>query len=376
MNQVNTDKLKVIHLTSSSGLAGGERYLSDLIRHSAPSVEHSVILPRQGPFEAVLRNSGIAYAVVDMSRKFSPATLSALITKLRACGPHILHTHGYRSNFYGRLAAMALGIRHMATVHVSLFDYRNTPNYLRILYLLAERLLAAKTRIFICVSQAIYTDLIKLGLPKHKLRVIPNGVDLQRFHPRPVSEDEKSALGLSGPGPVIGCVGRLVEEKGQKYLIDSLLQLKTRWPDLRCVFVGEGPLEGTLKDRAERLGVDRLCRFWGVRSDVEELYAYFDVFVLPSVREPFGIVLLEAMASGLPVVATAVGGPLDFISHGINGNLVPPRKAGLLALEIKHLLNNRQLAEDIKRSGLRTVSDGFDVRNTTRKTEETYLSIV
>ena len=375
MGRINSNHLCVIHVISSAGLAGGERYLGDLIRYSAPSFDHFVILSQKGPFEVLLQKVGIAYAVVGMRHKFSPATLRNLIKSLRHRDPHILHTHGYRSNMYGRLAAMVLGLQHMSTVHVSLFDYRNTPVLLRMAYLVAERLSAAKTRIFICVSRAMFTDLLKLRIPKHKIRVIPNGVDLERFHPRPVTEDKKKSLGLIGAGPIVGCVGRLTDEKGQIYLVDAVAELQSSWPDMKCVFIGDGPLEGKLNERTRQLGVESNCLFLGGRNDVEELYACLDLFVLPSIREPFGIALLEAMASGVPVIASAAGGPLEYIRSGLNGVLVPPGNSRLLAQEIHRILKDRELAEVLGAAGRRTALNHFDVRNTVRKTEEIYLSI-
>ena len=201
-------------------------------------------------------------------------------------------------------------------------------------------------------------------------------MDLEKFRPRPADEEKKRALDLKGPGPVIGSVGRLVDEKGQLFLIDALSELKNHWPDLRCVFVGEGPLENRLKHQAKRLGVESLCRFLGARFDVEELYPFFDIFVLPSLREPFGIALLEAMAAGLPVIATAAGGPLDYIKSGVNGILVPPADVRLLAEKIQCLLTDRVLAESLARAGQRTVVDGFDVCRTARKTDKIYFTTV
>jgi glycosyltransferase involved in cell wall biosynthesis len=368
-------KIKVIHLASSAGIAGGERYLLDLIRFSSCDIQHFVILPQRGPFERLLCQSDIAYAIVNINRKLSLRAFSNLTSRLRRIKGHILHTHGYRSNFYGRLGAISLGLKNVCTLHVSLFDYLDTPRLLRYAYMFAERLMTFITGRFICVSQAIRDDMLKLGLAERKLCLIPNGVDLDRFYPRPVSAQKLKVLGLNKNGPVIGTVGRMVPEKGQIYLIAALTFIKTRWPDLKCVFIGAGPLRDQLIKCASELGVLEMCRFCGAQADIENIYPLFDIFVLPSLREPFGLVLLEAMASGIPVIATSSGGPMDFIDQNINGCVVPPQDSRRLAQKIDDLLTNRPQAASVAKNGRRTAEKYYDVRRSVRMTEAIYRSL-
>ena len=166
-----------------------------------------------------------------------------------------------------------------------------------------------------------------------------------------------------------------MEEKGQMYLIEALQRLANRWPNLRCVFIGEGPLEARLKQRAKQLAVDRHCRFTGIRIDIEKIYPYFDLFVLPSVREPFGIVLLEAMASEVPVVATAAGGVLDFIEPGKNGELVPPRDENALAHQIDGLLSDPDRAKKLAQEGRRSVVNQYTIEKTVGRITDVYLAV-
>jgi glycosyltransferase involved in cell wall biosynthesis len=352
------DKTKVIHLASSAGIAGGERYLLDLIQFSSRDIEHFVILPQRGPFERLLCQSEIAYAIVNVNRKLSLKVFSNLIARLRRIKGHILHTHGYRSNFYGRLGAISTGLKNICTVHVSLFDYLDTPRLLRYAYMFAEKLMAFKTSRFICVSPAIRDDMLKLGMTDRKLCLIPNGVDMNRFYPRPVLKDKLKVLGLKKNGPVIGTVGRMVPEKGQAYLIGALKFLKTRWPDLECVFVGAGPLRDQLIKQASELEVLEMCRFCGEHAD------------------PFGLVLLEAMASGIPVITTSSGGPMDFIDHNINGCLVPSQDSRQLAQKIDDMLTDRLQATSVAENGRRTAEKFYDVRSSVQKTEDIYRSLV
>jgi glycosyltransferase involved in cell wall biosynthesis len=288
----------------------------------------------------------------------------------------IVHTHGFRSTFYGRVAVLFTGVKLVTTVHVSLYDYVDTPAVVRRAYILAERLLAFRTDRCICISAAMRADALRLGAAPARTVLVPNGVDADRFHPRPASPALRHALGILGPGPVIGTVGRAVTEKGQAYLVDTLPLLRTGWPHLRCVFVGDGPELPRLRRRAADLGVEDHCLFPGVRRDVEEIYPLLDVFVLPSLREPFGLALLEAMATGIPVVATAAGGPPDFIRHGINGLLVPPRDAAALARAVDSLLTDPPLARRLAASGRATADRQYPVTTMAGMVAGIYLDVL
>lgn len=145
---------------------------------------------------------------------------------------------------------------------------------------------------------------------------------------------------------------------------------------LRCLFIGTGPLLDPLKKRAEALGLAETCIFQGVRMDIADIYPLMDLFVLPSLREPFGLVLLEAMASGVPVISTASGGPLDFIQSGVNGILVPPSDPIELAAQIDFLLSDPEIAVAIAKQGYETVQKGFDIKETTRQVCDLYHSSV
>ncbi len=364
--------LDILHLIDSAGLAGGERYLLDLIRYSGPPFRHRVVLYRPGPLEEMLEQEGIAVTRIPMTGRFSLSALSRVRRILCRERIPILHSHGYRSNLLGRLAGIGSAARRIVTVHVSLYDYVDTPPFLRQVYLGIERMTSPLTAKYICISQAMRKDLLRMGIPEAKLVLIPNGVDLERFHPRPPDETLRRALGVQGRSPLIGTAGRMVTEKNQADLIDALPVLRQRWPGLRCLFIGDGPLRPALEERAGRLGLSDACLFTGTRRDIAELYSLLDLFVLPSRREPFGLVLLEAMASQVPVVATAAGGPLDLIRSGANGLLVAPSDARELASGIDFLLSNPEQAKAMAVQGYETVWKGYRIQDTARRIGDLY----
>jgi len=364
--------IRILHLIDSAGVAGGQRYLLDLLRHSDPSFEHHVVLSQAGPLEGMLRDQHCGYVLIPMAGKFSFSALRKIRQYLHDEKIQIVHSHGYRSNLQGRLACALTRARNIATVHVSLYDYIDTPLLTRRFYLLIEKMTSFLVSKYICISTAMKDDFRKMGIRREKLLVIHNGVDLAVFHPRTANEALSRSLGIQGNCPVIGTVGRMVTEKKQIDLMEALSLLQERWPTLQCLFIGTGPLLGRLEHQAEQLGVAGKCLFPGVRTDIAEFYPLLDVFILPSRREPFGLVLLEAMASKVPVIATAAGGPLDIIQSGSNGLLVPPSNPRELAAGIDFLLSNPDRAKVVAQQGYETVRKDYRIQDTIRKVCDVY----
>ena len=364
--------IDILHLIDSAGLAGGERYLLDLVRYSGPTFRHRVVLYRPGPLEEMLEHEGIAVTRIPMAGRFSFSALCRVRHILRRERISLIHSHGYRSNLLGRLAGIGTAARRIVTVHVSLYDYVDTPPLLRQIYLGIERMTSPLTARYICISQAMRADLWRMGIPAAKMVLIPNGVDLERFHSRPADEALQRAAGVQGRRPLIGTAGRMVTEKNQADLIEAISLLRKRWPSLCCLFIGDGPLRPALEEKAVRLGLSDTCLFTGVRRDIVELYPLLDLFVLPSHREPFGLVLLEAMASQVPVIATAAGGPLDLIRSGVNGLLVAPSDARELASGIDFLLRNPEQARGMAQQGYETVRKDYRIQDTVSRIGDLY----
>lgn len=368
--------INVLHVIDSAGYGGGERYILDIIKYASFNIHHWVAIPYDGPLKAQLETLGVPNIVIDFEKRFSIKSILSLVRFIRQIQPAIIHSHGYRSNIYGRMAAILSGKIHVCTVHVSLYDYIDTPKWLRRMYMIIEQVTSMVTRRFICISNAMMNDVVRLGISANKTIQIPNGVDTRRFYPRNNIEEIKQELGIDGKSPVIGTIGRMVTEKGQIFLIKALAVLKSRYPDLICLFIGDGPLLSMLKASAIELGVSESCKFVGVRDDLEKIYPVMDLFVLPSLREPFGLVLLEAMASGIPVLATSTGGPVDFIQPGENGVLVAPKDSNALAEQIANLLSDVKKRERIAAAGLKTVHDRFCIGKMIAGIEAVYRSVL
>jgi glycosyltransferase involved in cell wall biosynthesis len=186
--------------------------------------------------------------------------------------------------------------------------------------------------------------------PASKYVVVRNGIDVERFaRPRQRAFDG---------APVIGAVGRMSDEKGHRYLIQAMPAVLREWPKARLVLVGYGALEGELRGRASSLGLDGAVTFTGERDSADMLPS-FDVFVQPSLYESQGLALLEAMAAGIPTIASDVGGVGDVVRDGETGLLVPAADPGALAAAIGRLAGNPDLGLALSRNAARHVRDHF-----------------
>ena len=194
------------------------------------------------------------------------------------------------------------------------------------------------------VSEALREKVLTLGISPDKVSVMPNGVDCQIFHPRP-KEKTRKALDIPSDRPVILWIGRLVEIKGVKFLVEAIPEVLSRVPSALFVLVGNGNLEKSLKQQARQFGVTHAIRFTGkVSTEAIPLWLNAaDVLTLPSLNEGRPNVILESMACRLPVVATEVGGIPELVRHGCNGFLVPPREPSFLAQYLITLLTDDEL---------------------------------
>lgn len=263
-------------------------------------------------------------------------TLAAL-SYLARIQPDIIHAHELISPTTTALWAKRLwNLPVVVTVHSS--GLQGEINRVRRDVMGTRRLEAARDHVdsFVVISAEIDAELDALGIPPGRRVRIPNGVDTGRF--APVSSQERgllrARLGLTD-GPVAIYAGRLAPEKRLDLLIGAWQQVQTAVPDAQLVLVGSGEDETTLRNLAGG-GV----RFVGATPDVVGYLQAADLFVLPSPSEGLSVALLEAMATGLPPIAAAVGGNLELISDGINGLLVPPGDGTALGAAILALLND------------------------------------
>ena len=349
-------------LAGSSSYGGGERYLELLLdRVDRTRFRPLLICPEPGSFVGRMKERGVETHLVHLAPLFNPIALWRLTRLLVREHVTILQTHGARANFYGRIAGRLAGVPVIiSTIHNSLKDYEVSP-LTRWLYTVLLRLTFPLVHRIICVSEANRRDLIEdCPVAAAKAQTVYNGVDLSAFSSQPNHQKVRQELGVT-EGPVLVTIGRLTEQKGHRYLLQALSCLLETWPQLCCLFVGEGELQDALRRMAIDLGVEQACRFVGVREDIPGILTAADVFVLPSLSEGFPFVLLEALAMGCPVVASRVNGVLELIEDHKTGLLVPPRDPQALARAIRDMLDDRRAALRMGAAGRALVRERFTV---------------
>jgi glycosyltransferase involved in cell wall biosynthesis len=329
-----------------------------------------------------LRQAGVAlFEVPSLAREVRPlrdaqATL-ALWRVLRRERPAIVHTHTSKAGAVGRVAAWLAGIPVVIhTPHGHIF-YGYYGPVMSGLIRLVERALARITDRIVTLTERGIAEHVRLGIARaDKFTAIPSGIALSAFRSVRIEPAVKrKELGLPPEGPVIGTVGRLVPIKGHEWLLKAAPQVLAEFPRATFVFLGEGPLLGRLQQVAGELGISGHVLFLGARQDVPECLAAFDLFAFPSLNEGMGRALIEAMAVGLPVVATHVGGIPDVVAEGVNGLLVPPEDERALAAAILALLRDPGRMGAFGEAAGRSVGERFEAASTIREIERLYDAV-
>jgi glycosyltransferase involved in cell wall biosynthesis len=245
------------------------------------------------------------------------------------------------------------------------------------LYVLADRLTSPLAHRIVAVSHAIAGDLVhRYGIHADKVVTIWNGIDPISFLPRRGRHEVLEEFGLRDDDRLIGIAARMTPQKGHEVLLQALHFLLPRFPRLRCLIIGDGPLESALRDQAAALGITPQCIFTGARTDVADLLSAVEVAVLPSRSEGLPFFLLEAMTLGKPVVATRVSGIPEVVEEGRTGFLTPPEDARAMADSLALLLEHPEEAVRMGERGRQRVCEHFSLARMTAALEDLYLSSI
>ncbi len=291
----------------------------------------------------------------------------------------IVHTHNSKAGFIGRLAAKCAGVPVVVhTVHGFAFHDRE-PAWRQMLFRNLERLASHWCDKMIFISQPLIDWALKERVTRRtKILKIYSGIELEHF--KPVDDEEKKAIrrewGIGAENPTIGIVSKLWEGKGHSTLIHAFAGVKQEISEAMLVIVGEGYLREKLYELVVSLGLKESVLFTGFQMDVRKVLATFDVAVLPSFYEGMGRVLLEAMAMGKPVVASAVGGIPDLVHHGQNGLLVTPGNISEVKSCLLRLLLDPRLAKKMGDEGRKRINEEFSARRMAQSIEMVYRELL
>jgi glycosyltransferase involved in cell wall biosynthesis len=360
----------VLYLIVDLPVGGAEIHLLNLVRHLDRDRYSPVVLciGKNGPIGEEIAREGVPVTELGLLRKGGPdrGIAKSLREFLQREKISLVHSHLYHANYYGRLAAFREGIPAVCTIHNT---YASPKMHRRFI----NRWLARRTARIIAVSAPVRDDILRYdGVDPSKVVVIPNGVDPDRFDIPLTRAEARGRLGIPAEHYLIGTVGRLEEQKGLQYLLDAIRILRGAGKEAFLLVVGSGREEARLREQATRDGIGEAVYFLGARRDVAELYRAMDVFALSSLWEGGPITLIEAMASGLPVVATPVGIVPEIIRDGVNGFLVPLRDPAMLADALWRGREAPAMAEAAGREGRATVRDRYTHRHLAEKVMAVY----
>ncbi|MGC8740480.1 MAG: glycosyltransferase [Candidatus Sumerlaeaceae bacterium] len=371
MATVEHKKVKIAYLITSLDVGGSERQLVAWVK-GLPKDRyecHILCLSGFGPLEEAARHAGAILHDLRYPRKRAPGTIRGstlpaafaawlrLLLLLKRLKPDILHTMIPACNVLGGVAGRVAGVRRMICTKLALGHYRDNSHILARL----ENIVDPWFNLIHCKSRAIAEDVLRREpVPAHKLRLVYNGIDLTRFDKLPPREIMRAELGLPVDAIVVGTVANLIPYKGHREIVEAAALLVPKFPQMKFLWVGrDDGIAASLFEQAQLLGVAENICFLGPRQDIPRVLAAVDMLVSASHEEGFSNVILEAMAAGLPVVATRVGGNPEAVVDGETGYIVAPKDPTSLAAAIEKLAAEPDLARTMGEKGRVRVRANF-----------------
>ena len=382
-------RIRVLRIIARLNVGGTAVHVTLLTKHLDPSRFETVLVsgtenPGEGTMIDYVRAHGIEPVVVPEmmgQATLAPRDLIALwklVRLIRGYRPHIVDTHTAKAGSLGRVAARLAGVPVIVhTYHGHVLEGYYDPIRTRLLRLMERGLAAFSTRV-IAVSERVGRDLVRLrAVPAGKIEVIHLGMDLEPFATAQMHAGViRREFGIANKAPVIGIVGRLFPIKNHALFLEAAARVRVSVPDARFLIVGDGALRHSLEQQAAALNLGAHVIFTGWRRDLPELYADMSVLVVSSNNEGTPVSAIEAMAAGVPVVATHVGGLPDLIRDQVTGVLVPPRDPDALTAAIVALLHDEERRRQLATIARAETLERFGVARLARDTSGLYEALL
>jgi glycosyltransferase involved in cell wall biosynthesis len=358
--------LRVLHLTKVRGIGGAEQHLLQLL----PALRERGVDARflsldagadAGRFHRALDDAGVPWTRVACGADVSPRLLGAVARAVRRGQPDLVHTHMVHADVYGSLAARLARTPFVSTRH-------NDDRYLLGPFRHVDRFFMRRARAIVAISEAVREFHVRAGLPREKLVTIHYGLD--RVPERP-SELTPDAAGIPRDAPLVLAIGRLIAQKDHATLLAAFARARETHPEARLAILGWGPLEEETKRLAAGLGLGDAALLPG-RVEPAAWLRRADVFAHTSRWEGFGIVLLEAMLSSLPVVATRASAVPEIVVDGETGLLAAPGDVAGVAHGLSALLADPERGRALGEAGRRRALEEFSVARMTERTLGVY----
>jgi glycosyltransferase involved in cell wall biosynthesis len=341
--------MKVLHVEMGRHLYGGARQVAYLLNGlSRFPGEHVLVCSEGAEIVGAVQNPAIGIRPLPFRGDADLRLIGRLRRLIRSEKPDVLHIHSRRGDL---LAALAGRLEKIPMIHSRRVD--NPPRWVdtRVKFPLFE--------IIVTISEGIRDVLIGAGVPTDRVVCVPSVVDTGRYRPGCDKAWFRSEFGLTESETAIGVIAQLIPRKGHAVLFDALPTVLSRHPNTRVLLFGQGPMEAELRTSVRAHGLEDAVAFAGYRNDMARVIPCLDLVVHPAWMEGLGVSLLEAAASGVPIVATRAGGIPEIVKDGINGRLIEPGDSATLASALAELLDDSERRREMGQAGRRLVLDRF-----------------
>lgn len=364
-------KIKVIHIIPTLLMGGAEKILMDIVcNYNSDKFEASIIVLFSenycdNMFKDIIKNKNISIIYLGKKKGFDFSTIIKLMNIFKQAQPDLIHTHRYAC-IYNILPSLICRVPVcIHTVHT--LAEKELPRYYQIIMSLAYKVLGFTP---VAISANVKESISKLYKIEHsKIPQINNGINLEKYsHKKNISTVDSKQI-------TIIHVGRFQKEKNHELLIDSFYSAWKQNNNIKLVLLGDGEQKSDMMEKVEKLGIKDFVNFTGVVSNVEDYLKKADIFALSSDYEGFGLVIAEAMASGLPIVTTDSGGISELVVNDYNGYVVKPGDKKQFSDKLFELINNKSIREKFSINSLERIKK-YDIKNTTLSYEELYLKLL
>jgi len=370
-------KIRILQGIRQGKVGGGESYLLSLVENlDRDNFEPVVLSFTDGPMVDRLRSSGISTHVIPTEKPFDVRVWGKVEKLIGREKIDIVHAHGTRANSNMFWAARQRRLPIIYTCHAWSFHVDQHP-VIKKIRIWSEDFLTSRASVNICGSQA-NRDTARQLFRNFDAAIIHNSVDAQKFNPYKEYRDVRPELGIDENDLVIASIARFTLQKQPLRLIEAFSLIARQVPHAKLLMVGEGELKEKAMVLIDALGLQGRVILQPFRTDVPELLAATDIFVLPSLWEAFPIALLEAMSMGAAVIGTNVDGTPEMVEHGENGLLIGSGKdmEQELSEALLTLCTDHALRQELRQSAINSIYNKYNVETLARKNEEIYRQLL
>lgn len=370
-------KYKLLHLTSSLKIGGAETLLCDIIRNLDSNLfDNHVIYFHSGPNVKKIKDLGVAtYQIKGLLCMYDPVFFLRLFLLIRKLKPDFIHSLLWAANFSGTLIAKLLNIPIVCALHLaSNVETKNKNSFFRNIL---DRHTFLSCQKLITVSENTLNELTKSyeWIPAEKISVIKNGVDIEFvLNQAKTNYINPNIFGIKKDDFILGSVGRLIQRKNHQLILEAVCLIKDKCPRLKLIFVGDGIMYETLKQKAQDLNIQDRVIFTSC-NQAYSFYNIFNAFVLVSYQEGLSIALLEAMCFKLPCIVTGENKNHEVIRSDYNGIVIEQGDKFELAMAIEKLYQDKNLSRNLGMAGNKTIIEDYRFTTMIKKYSDLFITL-